>query len=54
MQKSLDFKYVSSEALKSMERILAHYLPGGITKGDEYFVLNPTRDDKKIGWLLLI
>ena len=49
MQKSIDFKYVSSEALKGVERVLSYYLPGGKTKGNEYSPLNPTRADKKTG-----
>ena len=49
MQKSIDFKYVSSEALKGVERILSYYLPDGKTKGNEYSPLNPTRADRKTG-----
>ncbi len=49
MQKSIDFKYVASEALKGVDRILSYYLPGGKTKGNEYSPLNPTRNDKKLG-----
>lgn len=49
MSKKLDFKYVANEALSAVQRILSHYLPGGKTKGNEYVVANPTRQDKKVG-----
>lgn len=49
MTKPIDFKYVASEALKGVERVLAYYLPGGKYKGNEYFALNPTRNDTKLG-----
>ena len=49
MPKSIDFKYISSEALKGVGRVLSYYLPGGKNKGNEYSPLNPTRNDKKSG-----
>jgi len=49
MNNKIDFKYVASESLKGIERVLSYYLPGGKTKANEYFPLNPTRNDRKPG-----
>ena len=46
---TLDFKGLNEYALSNIDSVLNYYLPGGKKVGHEYQVLNPIRDDKKIG-----
>ena len=43
------FQEVNRLALSRVEGILAQWLPGGVTKNDEYIVKNPARDDRNAG-----
>lgn len=37
---------VGAMAMSAIDAVLAHYLPGGTKRGDEYVVRNPTRHDR--------
>lgn len=43
-----DFQQVAKVAQANAERVLAHFLPGGIHEGNEYVVLNPLRGDRHL------
>jgi putative DNA primase/helicase len=49
MKDHVDFRVVSEAACRSVESIVDRYLPGGRWEGDEYVVLNPTRNDSRPG-----
>lgn len=45
----IDFKAVREAAIRSIEYVLTHYLPGGSWESNEYVVRNPTRFDARPG-----
>jgi hypothetical protein len=45
----VDFDDVRTAALDNLASIIRHLLPNGRQRGDEWFALNPTRNDKKAG-----
>jgi hypothetical protein len=45
----VDFDDVRTAALDNLDSIIRHLLPNGRQRGDEWFALNPTRNDKKAG-----
>ena len=49
MENKLDFKTVADAALNAVDNLLAEWLPSGKYKGHEFFALNPTRADKRLG-----
>ena len=44
-----DFKSVADAALNSIDNLLNEWLPSGRYKGHEFYALNPTRADKRLG-----
>ncbi len=44
-----DFSKIKGAALSSIERVLVRWLPGGKRHAREYVVINPTREDAKLG-----
>jgi hypothetical protein len=40
---------IEEDALYYADEVLAEIVPGGELQGDEYVVLNPTRDDAELG-----
>ncbi len=46
---NLDFKALNRLALQKMPAVLGRFLPGGITRGQEYIARNPTRADRALG-----
>lgn len=42
-------KATAAAALRSVDAVLAHFLPGGKLQGREYVCRNPTRDDQRPG-----
>ncbi len=45
----LDFAAINSAALAVLPSMLSRWAPGGVVRGSEYIVLNPTRDDRRPG-----
>ncbi len=45
----LDFAGLNRQALAQLPGILCELLPGGIVRGQEYTVRNPTRADRRAG-----
>jgi P4 family phage/plasmid primase-like protien len=45
----LDFQSINSATLGVLRVLLPQWIPGGIFRGNEYVVANPTRDDKTPG-----
>jgi hypothetical protein len=45
----VDFAAVKAASLRSLDFIIPRLLPGGKREGDEWVVLNPTRNDNKPG-----
>ena len=45
----IDFARINRAALSVLPALLARWLPGGRTEGDEYIVCNPQRDDRNPG-----
>lgn len=49
MNNNNNFKHVAEFALRQAETLVRNWLPGGLTQGNEYSVLNPTRTDGRKG-----
>ena len=49
MNKMLKFEEINAVALGQFESLVRQWLPGGKMEGDNYVVLNPTRNDNKLG-----
>jgi putative DNA primase/helicase len=45
----IDFRAVREAALRSIEWVVGHYLPGGKWEANEYVARNPTRNDRTTG-----
>ena len=45
----LDFPAINTAALAVLPSLLARWTPGGIVRGSEYTVRNPTRADRRPG-----
>jgi hypothetical protein len=45
----VDFDLVNRAALAVLPSLLARWLPGGQTEGNEYTALNPRRSDRSLG-----
>ena len=45
----IDFAAVNATALCNLPALLERWLPGGRFQGPEYVVLNPLRDDHRLG-----
>ena len=45
----LDFEAINRAALASLPALLQRWLPGGRLRGNEYIVVNPTRQDRRPG-----
>lgn len=43
------FSEINALALSLLPALLSRWLPGGVLRGQEYIVRNPTRNDKKLG-----
>lgn len=43
------FSEINAIALPLLPTLLLRWLPGGVLRGQEYIVRNPTRNDKKLG-----
>lgn len=48
-QYNIDFTYINQCALINASHLITQWLPNGDFRGDSYFPLNPTRDDKHKG-----
>ncbi len=49
MHAKLDFQSINRRASDQMRATLSHFLPGGVVRGEEYIVRNPTRADRRPG-----
>ena len=49
MHAKLDFQSINRRASGQMRAILSHLIPGGVVRGEEYIVRNPTRTDRRPG-----
>ncbi len=47
--KRIDFAAVNAAALRVLPLLLARWAPGGVVRGSEYTVRNPTRADRRAG-----
>lgn len=45
----INFSAVNHAALSRLPSLLMAWLPGGKLRGSEYVVLNPRRDDRRLG-----
>lgn len=45
----LDFAKINAAALRALPVLAARWLPDGYREGDEWFALNPRRDDRTPG-----
>ncbi len=45
----LNFAAINNAALPVLPSLLSRWVPGGVVRGSEYIVLNPTRDDRRPG-----
>lgn len=46
---SIDFQALTKQAAHQLPAILQRFLPGGMVRGHEYIVCNPTRADRRPG-----
>ena len=46
---SIDFQEVNQQAARQLSTLLHRFLPGGVVRGHEYIVRNPTRADRTPG-----
>lgn len=46
---SIDFQAVNQQAARQLPMLLHRFLPGGVVRGHEYIVRNPTRTDRTPG-----
>ncbi len=49
MNSRIDFPAVNAAALRVLPSLLARWAPGGVIRGSEYTVRNPTRADRRAG-----
>ena len=47
--RKIDFPAVNAAALAVLPSLLARWAPGGVVRGSEYTVRNPTRADRRAG-----
>lgn len=47
--KPIDYAAINAVCLQRFPSLLPMWLPGGLQRGCEWYALNPTRDDRRIG-----
>lgn len=47
--KSIDFAAINAVCLSQSHSLLRRWLPGGQQRGREWYALNPTRADRRLG-----